>query len=207
MTSTCTVETCDRNAIAKGFCQPHWSRNRRHGSPQSDKPIRGRGGPCEIDGCDRRREGQGLCSKHYQRLMKFGDPLATLRVEREMCGARKCRRKHYANGACKKHWEQMPDGATMTQSGYVLLYRPESQYAYSQGSVMEHRLVMCEILGRPLLEGESVHHKNGIRHDNRPENLVLRVGYHPKGSSIKEQVDWAIEILRRYAPDKIGAPV
>jgi HNH endonuclease len=90
------------------------------------------------------------------------------------CGA-EYRSKHGPPLATK------PD-RTVVKSGYVFVR------GASGALVPEHRLVMEQKLGRPLAKSESVHHKNGIRDDNRPENLELWVGpirYGQRASDIR----------------------
>lgn len=55
--------------------------------------------------------------------------------------------------------------------------------------VLEHRLVMEKLLGRRLRPGENVHHKNGVRHDNRPENLELWNRAQPYGTRSTDLVE------------------
>jgi len=72
-------------------------------------------------------------------------------------------------------------GRAKMTGGYIGVLIPEHPDANVNGRVLEHRLVMEKKLGRRLVHYEEVHHRNGIKTDNRPENLELVLKYKHQG--------------------------
>lgn len=102
------------------------------------------------------------------------------------------------------HHPAYKGGRTKNRHGYIYLRNPEHPNANSNGYVMEHRVVMEKMIGRYLKPKETVHHKNGIRDDNQPENLELWSGEHGSGQRVADLVTSAKEILRQYDPDALS---
>lgn len=80
---------------------------------------------------------------------------------------------HHIRGKRGADHPQWGGGRFTHKYGYVMLYRPDHPRADSKGYIPEHRLLMEESLGRPLTANEDVHHINGVKDDNRLENLVV----------------------------------
>lgn len=105
-------------------------------------------------------------------MMKFGIPRREGTSVQLVIGATNRRTRPQASnqkGAANHNWK---GGRTLHTKGYVLAYAPDHPNAVGS-YVLEHRLVAEQMLGRPLGPDEDVHHKDGDKTNNQPENLEV----------------------------------
>ena len=168
----CAVPSCDRLAHARTWCKVHYERWRRTGNEPPDRPV-GVSPPskiCIYEDCDRPSKSiMGLCASHYAQY----------------------RRNQSTENLASLQYHNPRGTGSKSKDGYVQVSRNGKTY-------FEHRLIMEEMLGRSLFPNENVHHKNGLRRDNRPSNLELWTSSQPSGQRVTDLLAWAHEIIERY---------
>jgi hypothetical protein len=174
----CSTDACTNAVYSKGLCQTHWKERRFAGMV------------CAVPGCRRQQvnAGRALCWLHYKHHLAIG----------RFCTVEGCNRPLRNAGLCTGHYRQRREGVPLTP----IAERREpgtgsiNRLGYKEITVapkvrrLEHRVVMEQILGRELKSSEHVHHRNGDRLDNRPQNLELWTVGQPNGQRVRDLLDW-----------------
>jgi len=169
-----------------------------------NNPLESR--PCRYCGLifETRKPTKLYCSLQCQRDIRKGSRHATracedcgISFQPRNAGARFCSRRCLYNSQSGEKSNGWKGGVTRDADGYVRIYQKDHPNAKG-GYVKEHRYVMEKMIGRYLKPNENVHHINGKRDDNRPENLELWVSSQPPGQRAADLVKYARDIIFWY---------
>jgi hypothetical protein len=174
---------------------------------------------CKEQGCSGLAAGQGLCKFHYDRNrngVSFKLP-KRYKSETGLCEIFGCSQKHAARRMCKMHLKRERDGNALEGPSRKNSYNWEikdinwhkNENGYLAGkfkgkAVLQHRIFWELHTGDKLRPFENVHHKNGIRDDNRIENLELWTKPQPIGQRPEDLVSWVIDHYRELVEARLA---
>ena len=155
--------------------------------------------PCSALGrrADAEARFENTCIECGKPITTKRKPSGYLNTKRQLCST-ECRSK-YRGRLATERFNAGEIGRHIKRNGYVWISIPAgASRTGKKREMLEHRYVMEQMLGRPLRDGETVHHMNGQKTDNRPENLSLRSGNHGPGGDVSAMVKWAHDFIALY---------
>lgn len=165
--SKCSVQACEREYFGKMYCKYHYYRLIEKPKVITNQKIK------------------NIEEATPDKIKKIKEiKIKKIRIYPDrFCTENECILKHYAKSLCKYHYDSSKDilrrefiekrKPFILKKGYKRVRRPAHPRSDKKGYIREHIIVMEKTIGRYLLPGEVVHHVDGNKENNNPENLML----------------------------------